>query len=230
MSCYQFEPSGRSVYGLLRHIPQGIGWLAWRTVGKTAYKLMEAIGQSFEDATRALCRMATELDPRTTVEMLPEWERALSLPDSCLPEADTVEERRAWIMFRLAKRRWTTAQDWYELAELFGLQITITPGWEVQKPALYGTCYPHRYDLFPKLGRFRVYIDLIGVEWHGYAYSYPFEYGQTFPNFQIFQCILERVRPASVVILWNTYPEICGDDEFTATGLPYELPHELGAD
>ena len=35
-----------------------------------------------------------ESDPRSTLEMLNDWERAFGLPDSCTDAADTLAERQ----------------------------------------------------------------------------------------------------------------------------------------
>ncbi len=216
MTCHYLEPRGAAADQVLAHVPQGIAWECFRRAGKTAYRLIHALSGGYEDAWNALCRLSRELDPRTTADLIGEWERAVSLPDSCLPAAHTLDERRVWIMWRLAKRRWTTAQDWKDLAALFGLEIAITPGWYVQKPALYQSCYPVRYDLFPKLGRFRVYIDILNVDFRGYEYGgtdtksgdgYPIPYGDDQPDVADFMCLINRVKPANVLVIWNEFPQ-----------------------
>lgn len=217
-SCHQFQPNGTSIQTLWAHLPFGYAWDAFRTAGKNAYRLLSGLASAFEDASQALCDLGLELDYRSAVQLLPEWERAVSLPDACLPVAETLAQRRAWVRFRLDKRRWSKEQDWHDLAELYGLEISITPGWIVQKPALYASCYPKRYDRFPKLGRFRVYVDVTNIAFGGYPYDgtvapdykYPLPYGAGTEQFSAFKCILERVKPANVVILWNKFPDICG--------------------
>lgn len=215
MSCHQFEPQGTARETLTAHLPTGMAWDAFRTPGKVAYRLLTAFAKSFDDMSAALCRMILELNPYSTEQMLPEWERSVSLPDPCLPKAVTLDERRFWVVWRLTKRRWTTAQDWQDLASLFGLEIAITPGSYVQRPALYAYRYPKRYDLFPKLGRFRVYIDILNVDFKGYPYGgatpksgqgYPVPYGVTPPGVTAFMCLIDRVRPANVVVIWNEFP------------------------
>jgi uncharacterized protein YmfQ (DUF2313 family) len=212
-NCYSLAPNGNEVWSILRHLPIGVFWDAYRMTQKNAHRLFKAFSLAYRDMSCALCRLATELNPFTTEQLIGEWERALGLPDPCLPDAPTLEERRAWIIWRLAKRRWTTAADWIELAALFGMHIEITPGWLVQKPALYAFTYPKRYDIFPKLGRFRVYIDVIGLTGMGYDYGtsnrgpgYPIPYGITNAALSRFQCLIERVKPANVVIIWNNNP------------------------
>lgn len=199
-----------------RHLPTGQAWDAYRTPGKNLFKLITALANALNDASAALCRMVAELDPRTTTQMLVEWETAVSLPDACLPTATTLGQRRAWVMWRLTKKRWNTAQDWHDLAALFGLTIRITPGWLVQRPALYDAFYPKRYDLFPKLGRFRVYIDVLNQKRRGYPYSgaagpddqYPIPYGAGGTAYSQFRCLIERVAPANVLIIWDEFPPV----------------------
>lgn len=224
MSCYQFEPSdGHGLANLQSHLPRGMWWDAYRIAGKRAYRLFAAFGRLFDGMSAAICHLVKELNPFTTEQMISEWERALGLPDACLPKATTLEERRAWVIWRLAKRRWTTAAEWKEMAALFGFDIAITPGWYVQRPALFGDStggfasfeFPLSFDIFPKLGRFRVYIDVYGVDFAGFEYGapgtnasvgFPIPFGDTDERLDQLKCMLDRIRPANVVIIWNEFP------------------------
>lgn len=215
-SCNQYAPNnGQALANLQRHLPTGMAWDAYRIVGKNAYKLWSAFARSFDDATVALCRLVTELSPFSTEQLLPEWERAVSLPDACLPKATSLDQRRGWVVWRLAKRRWTTAQDWKDLAALFGLEIQITPGWYVQRPQLFEYRFPLGFDLFPKLGRFRVYIDVMNTDFAGFEYGapgananagFPIPFGSTDDALNEFMCLIDRIRPANVVVIWNEFP------------------------
>ena len=214
MSCNQFEPQGNALAALQRHLPTGLAWDAYRIVGKNAYALWQAFARAYDDMSVALCNLANELNPYTTVDLIDQWEGAVGLPDPCLPVATTLAERRGLVLFRLAKQRWTTAEEWTELAALFGLTIKIYPGWYVQKPSLYAFTYPKDYNLFPKLGRFRVYIDLQnGVNYGGYGYGiqnqaqgYPIPYGDATTGAETFKCLIDRIRPANVIVIWNAPP------------------------
>jgi uncharacterized protein YmfQ (DUF2313 family) len=220
MSCNQFEPKGTALITLQRHLPTGVAWDAYRIVGKNLYRLWSAFARAYDDMSAALCRLVTELNPYTTEHMIEEWERAVGLPDPCLPTANTLAERRGLVLFRLAKRRWTTSAEWVELASLFGLQIKITPGWYVQRKALFGDSthgfsvyqFPLSFDIFPKLGRFRVYIDVTNQGFDGFEYGdglhtgFPIPFNDTLPGLNAFMCLIDRLRPANVVVIWNQFP------------------------
>jgi hypothetical protein len=206
--CNQLAPKGLSYETLLAHLPRGVAWLAARVPGKNLYKLWVSFSDAYEDAVEAMCKLPVELNPYTTTELITEWEAAVGLPDACLPAATTLAERRKYVIFRLSKRRWTTEQDWKDLAELFGLTITVTPGWRVQKPALYPFCYPKSYLYLERLGRFHVFIDVDGgCGDDGYAYDYPHTYGSG-ERCELFKCIIDKVKPANVVVIWNNTPPI----------------------
>lgn len=217
-----FTPGG-AIANLVAHLPLGWAWDAFRVTGKRAYRLLFGISRGYDDATVALARMAAELDPRTTEQMIAEWEAAVSLPDPCLPTATLLAERREWVMWRLSKKRWNTADDWVALAALFGLEIAITPGWYVQRQALFGDAtgpfayfqFPLSFDIFPKLGRFRVYIDVLSVEYAGFEYGapgvnqavgFPIPFGESSQRITAFMCLIERVAPANVLVIWNEFP------------------------
>lgn len=216
LNCFWLQPLGRSLDVLQRHIPLGTAWLAFRIQGKRAYRMMSGFAGAFEDAWTALCNLATELNPYSTSAMLPEWEAALNLPDNCLPAVSSDDDRRSRLVFRMQKRRWTTAQDWTDLATLFGLEISITPGWAAEKSTYYAFQYPKRYDVIRGAGKFRVYIDVLNVDYFGgYAYGgdghnngYPLPYGLkgSNPLLDAFMCLIDRIRPANVVVIWNANP------------------------
>ena len=216
--CGWVQPANKAHAALERHLPEGVAWLAWRTPGKVAFLLFRALCRSFDDAWVALCRLSAELDPRSTVDMITDWETAVGLPDPCLPNAVTLEERRYWVMWRLAKRRWSTAQDWFDLAAIFGIELRLTPGWYIQEPSLYEIQYPSLY-LMPKLGRFRLYLDITdGCGGNGYPYSYPMAYGFA-SRCTDFQCIIERIRPSNVAIVWNDTPAVHAHKSITKDGV-----------
>ena len=77
-----------------------------------------------------------ESDPRTTSEMLEDWERVLGLPDACLPEPQSLAERRALITSRLVGLGGATPDHFIALASQAGYEVTITEG--VGAPAKAG--------------------------------------------------------------------------------------------
>lgn len=67
-----------------------------------------------------------EVDPRTTEELLADWERALGLPDPCVGQPKTVQRRRAAIVARLTELGGQSRAFFIALAATLGFTITIT--------------------------------------------------------------------------------------------------------
>lgn len=238
MSAYYLEPKNDGSEKIVRRLlPPGFAWLAFRTPGKVFYKLISGFAKSLDTAWQEFYRVVSdELNPYRTKDLMPEWEKALGLPDRCIGPMTDLEDRRGMVLLRLARKRYTTAPTWVDLArDVFGLEITLTPGWHVQKPALYPFEYPKRYDLYPKLGRFRVYIDVLNVEFRGYPYDgtlesnqYPIPYGTSDEGFKRFKCFVERIRPSNVVVIWNDNPlNAINRCEQDGSCIPAEIPFEV---
>lgn len=210
------DPLNKSYEVILKHFPQGKAWIAIRDTTKVFGKLIKSFSDLYEEAWSFLKNVANEIDYRTGNQLLEEWETALSLPDPCLPPASTLTDRRIWIAFRLNKKRWNTLKDWHELAELFGVKVRITPGYLVQEPSLFKQVVPVPVRKLPKLGRFRIYIDVEDVVFGGFPYDgrrvpnhkIPIPFGEAPGEFQAFRCFIERIKPANVLIVWNEFPAI----------------------
>ncbi|HVJ53442.1 MAG TPA: YmfQ family protein [Aliidongia sp.] len=83
---------------------------------------------------RALDLVQVEADPRSTVEMLPDWEAALGLPDPCAGPSPTIELRRAQVVARYIGQGGQTAAYFISVAAALGYPITITP----RRPSQFG--------------------------------------------------------------------------------------------
>lgn len=67
-----------------------------------------------------------EADPRQTVELLPDWERLLGLPDECSPENPTIEERRAQVLQRFTSVGGLSKTYYEFLTAQLGYPSTVT--------------------------------------------------------------------------------------------------------
>jgi len=78
-------------------LPRGQAWPKEpaSTLWKVCYGLAEYWG--FVDG-RAADLLERESDPRKTIELLPDWERAWGLPDPCFPSATTIGERQRMLV------------------------------------------------------------------------------------------------------------------------------------
>lgn len=71
--------------------------------------------------------LLVEIDPRTTNQLLVDWERVYGLPDACGSVAVTAEERRAYLVAKVAATGGLSRPYFESLAAVLGYpDITIT--------------------------------------------------------------------------------------------------------
>lgn len=74
----------------------------WRhALDATINKLLLAWADELARAELRCHQLVDEFDPRTTSELLPDWERVAGLPDPCVTAAQSIEARRAALVSKL---------------------------------------------------------------------------------------------------------------------------------
>jgi uncharacterized protein YmfQ (DUF2313 family) len=64
--------------------------------------------------------------PSTTVELLPEWEQSLGLPDLCEAQPQTLQQRQAAVLARFVGAGGQTISYYTSVAAALGYAVTIT--------------------------------------------------------------------------------------------------------
>jgi uncharacterized protein YmfQ (DUF2313 family) len=75
---------------------------------------------------RAADLLEIESDPRTTVELLPDWERNWGLPDPCYAEPQTIGQRQLALVMRMTMQGAQSREFFIAVAAQIGYSITIT--------------------------------------------------------------------------------------------------------
>jgi uncharacterized protein YmfQ (DUF2313 family) len=107
-----------------RLLPRGRLWhRGWGTV--QAEDLLTLMPQIVRLNQRAI-DVLRETFPCTTSELLPEWEATLGLPDPCIGELNTLQQRQAAVCAKFTARGGQSAAYFVQLAASLGYTITIT--------------------------------------------------------------------------------------------------------
>jgi uncharacterized protein YmfQ (DUF2313 family) len=106
-------------------LPHGPAWSRdpLGTLVSFCYGLCQYWG--FVDS-RAADLLETESDPRSTLELLPDWERAWGLPDPCVTEPQGVAARRTALVTKMTMLGGQSRQFFINLAAALGYTVTIT--------------------------------------------------------------------------------------------------------
>lgn len=102
-------------------LPLGPAWSVTGTLGA----LLEALASGFAGVDARCFDLFREVDPRTTAELLVEWERVAGLPEDCVTGPQTVEERRTALVARVTGTGGQSKRFFLELASRLGYTVTI---------------------------------------------------------------------------------------------------------
>jgi uncharacterized protein YmfQ (DUF2313 family) len=83
-------------------------------------RLLSAFSQEFARVDQRIDDLIDEADPRTTLEMLPDWERLAGLPDPCVTSEQTVEQRQSALVSKLTMQGGQSRAYYIQTAEDLG--------------------------------------------------------------------------------------------------------------
>jgi uncharacterized protein YmfQ (DUF2313 family) len=177
-----------------------------------------ALYYGFVDS-RAADLLERESDPRITLELLPDWERAWGLPDPCFAAPITISERQRLLVMWMTLRGAQDRNFFTQLASFLGYRIRIREyapwmfGVSEVGPTDDGTGY-WRWEIGPPEMRFywSAIVDDVSYIWWRYGRA---EIGVD-PHLRIgvpedLQCMLNRWKPAHTDLI------------FDFTGVPFAL-------
>lgn len=102
------------------------GWAWPRDPRSVLMRVFAGLAVEYSRVHGRDCALLAESYPGTAVETLTDWERITGLPDDCLPGSNSLQRRRAAVLFKLAMRGGASPDYFIYLAKLLGYNITIT--------------------------------------------------------------------------------------------------------
>lgn len=105
-------------------LPTGLPWP--REPAAVLQRLLQAWADELARVDARVLDLLNEADPRTTTELLTDWERAYGMPDQCNPAVPTEAQRHAAILARLTDLGIQTPLGYRALALSFDVYSKIT--------------------------------------------------------------------------------------------------------
>lgn len=103
-------------------LPKGRAWA--HEVGSVLTNLLTGIAQEFARIDVRIDELLDETDPRTTSELLPDWERVAGLPDPCVTIDQTLAQRRLALESKLTMQGGQSRPYFIEMADALGYPNT----------------------------------------------------------------------------------------------------------
>jgi uncharacterized protein YmfQ (DUF2313 family) len=198
------------VEALIGLLPQGSAWP--RDPEAVLMKTVTGLAGIWGNVDgRAADLLERESDPRMTLELLPDWERAFGLPDKCLAEPVGIAERQVALVARITFLGAQSREFFIALAKLIGYDITIRE----YAPWMFGisecgetsddTGY-WRWEIGAPEMRFAwtIFVNTTRIVWWRYGSA---EIGID-PHLRIglatdLECIIRRYKPAHTEVFFD---------------------------
>lgn len=171
-------------------LPQGPAWLVQATdrIGM----LLAAWADEFARIEQRALALVEESDPRTTIELLADWERVAGLPDPCVTQAQTIPQRQAALVSKLSYTGGASRAYFIGMAAEMGyagatideypsiIGITDQFTWRINLPGSSGSLY---------------YMD---ADSDADAYLLSWDAGN-----EALECRINKYKPAHTTVIYN---------------------------
>lgn len=178
-------------------LPRGWVWICGR--GYVLYRLLSGMAPEFARVDQRLVDLRNEADPLTILELLPEWERLVGIPDPCAEGvATTLAARRAAVQAKLLATGGASRQYFIDYAAALGY-----PGATIDEFRPMGCNDTCNDSLWSELDRFVWMVNLPG---DGGCYVMTCndtcnDYLQVWGETEI-ECRINRLKPAHTVVVF----------------------------
>lgn len=187
----------QSASQLASNLPNGRAWQAKNLPGTNVYALISACGAEFREIQKQIETLAREFDVRLTDQLLPDWEASTGLPEECIGQLASLEDRRNAVILRLRKIPFVTKAEFEQLAfDLTGLSVTLVPGAEIE---IFPLSFPLPFAVGNSYFKLHVvFNDTIGA--FPYSFAIPFLTGPS----QIIECVFRQIISATVLLIFES--------------------------
>lgn len=178
-------------------LPRGRVWP--RDPSTVQASVLTGLTPTYERQNARANQLLVDAFPVSTIELLPEWEESLGLPDPCARASPTIAARRAQVVARLEAQGGQSAAYFIALALSLGYVITITEfsparvGIARAGQPLNGVDWAHAWQVNAALHT--VVRAQVGVSQAGEPLAYW--------NNAVLECELRAVMPAHTVVIFS---------------------------
>ena len=199
MSILKFfrDDEDKSISRLAQHLPSGAAWEAKTRPESNFYKILRGLVKELSRVEAQIQDVADEHDINQTLNLLPEWEASVGIPDACFTTEVSLSQRRTNVILKLGRLNGTvTNQDFVDIAEILGFEVVIIPG---STFALFPLAFPLPFVVSPTVARFTMRVQVNNAPPPG-VFPIPFPLVFTGASANILECVFNLLKPAVSVI------------------------------
>ncbi|WP_175795975.1 YmfQ family protein [Burkholderia anthina] len=117
---YSANDFARALQALM---PMGKVWP--RDADSLQSQVISGLAAIYKRSSDRAQNLISDAFPASTVELLPEWESALGLPDPCAGDSPTIQQRRSQVVARFANSGGQSSAFFVEFANNLGFDVSI---------------------------------------------------------------------------------------------------------
>lgn len=166
--------------------------------GSVLRKILIGIASGWLDFRDKINEVVNEYNPKNTTALIEEWEEFVGIPDSCIPVASTLEQRRKNILLKLAGINATTAKQFKNIASILGYSIEVSNG---VSTSTFPLTLPFLL-ISEASAPFTIVITLpISAQTSGFPLTLPFTLSEQEPV--ILNCLFNKLKPANTQLFFR---------------------------
>lgn len=142
--------------------------------GTDTFQFLLGIAQELVRSEAYLKTTQDEYIPNDTDVFLENWERALGIPDDCFKiEGVSLEQRKQNVLVKLSSLGVQTAQDFENLAAIYGLNVTVLSGEDAAGDD-FPLSFPHTFGEDIPNPKFTIVVQYTGGSFFPLNFPHPF--------------------------------------------------------
>lgn len=187
----------------------GLHYKAKRLASKVMYRFFKGTSKEFGRLEGYLNAVTDGVVITESPDFLPQWEKAVGIPDEYFPANATAAERQRHVVTKLAAEGISTAEEMEFLCSLMGFDVTVYPGhyfWANPDPRV--SFSTERESRFTVVFEFDLLNSAPEVAPNLFPVPFPWVFSSN--NFNIIQSFMLSVIPANCNGLFITKENIGG--------------------
>lgn len=182
---------------LADHMPQGRAFGKKCEDGSVMSGLIKGLASDFMIVQEQIFELASQFDIKFSIDLLPDWEESVGIPDDCIFQFTTLEQRRDRVIQRLRKVPIVTLDELQNFVNSFfpDDNIILKTGTEI-----FTFEYQFEFQFLGDVNEKFIIVAEIPVSGSGFEYTFEYQFGGG-PNTNLLRCLLRNVLPANVILL-----------------------------
>lgn len=137
-----------------------------------------------------------EIIPDATVLFIDEWEQAVGIPDACFTGTGDLATRRRDVLIKLGALGVQTADDFVELASLFGVVVTVSSG---STPGGFPMTFP--ILLLGPAAYYTIIVQFTVTAANRFPMTFPITFGDS--DIATIECLFTQLKPANCQLIFE---------------------------